>query len=88
MKWFDWLYQQGREAGNRYSGAILHSFCFGAIFNMIVLAREGLDAFVSRVVFFCLIFAACVGLAKLLFWLLARAGLIRPRAEPVLSRSA
>lgn len=88
MKAFDSLYQQGREAGNRYSGAILQSFCFGAVFNMIVLAREGLDAFGSRVVFFCLIFAACVGLAKLLFWLLARAGLIRPRAEPVLSRSA
>ncbi|NIG36028.1 O-antigen assembly polymerase [Pantoea sp. ICBG 828] len=88
MKVFDSLYQQGREAGNRYSGAILQSFCFGAVFNMIVLAREGLDAFGSRVVFFCLIFAACVGLAKLLFWLLARAGLIRPRAEPVLSRSA
>ena len=88
MKGFDSLYQQGRDAGNRYSGAILQSFCFGAVFNMIVLAREGLDAFGSRVVFFCLIFAACVGLAKLLFWLLARAGLIRPRAEPVLSRSA
>ena len=88
MKGFDSLYQQGREAGNRYSGAILQSFCFGAVFNMIVLAREGLDAFGSRVVFFCLIFAACVGLAKLLFWLLARAGLIRPRTEPVLSRSA
>ena len=88
MKGFDSLYQQGREAVNRYSGAILQSFCFGAVFNMIVLAREGLDAFGSRVVFFCLIFAACVGLAKLLFWLLARAGLIRPRAEPVLSRSA
>ncbi|MCT6591357.1 ECA oligosaccharide polymerase [Pantoea dispersa] len=88
MKGFDSLYQQGREAGNRYSGAILQSFCFGAVFNMIVLAREGLDAFGSREVFFCLIFAACVGLAKLLFWLLARAGLIRPRAEPVLSRSA
>ncbi|WP_215786811.1 ECA oligosaccharide polymerase [Pantoea dispersa] len=88
MKGFDSLYLQGREAGNRYSGAILQSFCFGAVFNMIVLAREGLDAFGSRVMFFCLIFAACVGLAKLLFWLLARAGLIRPRAEPVLSRSA
>jgi antigen polymerase len=30
----------------------LHSFCFGAIFNMIVLAREGLDAFASRAWFF------------------------------------
>jgi antigen polymerase len=39
------------EETNRYKAAILHSFCFGAIFNMIVLAREGLDSFVSRVVF-------------------------------------
>ncbi len=50
---------------------------------MIVLAREGLDAFGSRVVFFCIIFAACMAVAKLLYWLLARAGLIRPRSEPV-----
>lgn len=84
MKGFDNLYLYGRDTSNRYSGAILQSFCFGAVFNMIVLAREGLDAFGSRVVFFCLIFVACIGLAKLLYWLLARAGLIRPRSEPVL----
>ncbi len=83
MKGFDNLYLQGRDASNRYSGAILQSFCFGAVFNMIVLAREGLDAFGSRVVFFCIIFAACMAVAKLLYWLLARAGLIRPRSEPV-----
>jgi enterobacterial common antigen polymerase len=35
------------------------------------------------VVFFCIIFAACMAVAKLLYWLLARAGLIRPRSEPV-----
>lgn len=79
MKGFDALYTQGRDSDNRYTGAVLQSFCFGAVFNMIVLAREGLDAFGSRVVFFCIIFAACTGLAKLLCWLLARAGLIRPR---------
>jgi len=84
MKGFDNLYLYGRDTSNRYSGAILQSFCFGAVFNMIVLAREGLDAFGSRVVFFCLIFAACMWAAKLLYWLLARAGLIRPRSEPVL----
>lgn len=83
MKGFDNLYLQGRDASNRYSGAILQSFCFGAVFNMIVLAREGLDAFGSRVVFFCIIFAACMAVAKLLYWLLARAGLIRSRSEPV-----
>ncbi|KJV47845.1 common antigen polymerase [Pantoea sp. BL1] len=83
MKGFDNLYLQGRDASNRYSGAILQSFCFGAVFNMIVLAREGLDAFGSRVVFFCIIFAACMAVAKLLYWLLARAGLIRSRSKPV-----
>lgn len=83
MKGFDSLYLQGRDTPNRYSGAILQSFCFGAVFNMIVLAREGLDAFGSRVVFFCVIFAACMAVAKMLYWLLARAGLIRARSEPV-----
>ncbi|QGY27525.1 ECA oligosaccharide polymerase [Pantoea cypripedii] len=84
MKGFDNLYARGRHETNRYSGAILQSFCFGAVFNMIVLAREGLDAFGSRVVFFCIIFAACLLVAKLLYWLLDRAGLIRQRGEPVL----
>ncbi|ERK17176.1 putative ECA polymerase [Pantoea sp. AS-PWVM4] len=84
MKGFDTLYARGRHETNRYNGAILQSFCFGAVFNMIVLAREGLDAFGSRVVFFCVIFAACLLVAKLLYWLLDRAGLIRQRGEPVL----
>ena len=80
IKWFDWLYDKGRHEPNRYKAAILQSFCFGAVFNMIVLAREGLDAFASRVVFFCIIFAACVVAAKLLYWLLDVAGLVRPRS--------
>ncbi|WP_017345728.1 ECA oligosaccharide polymerase [Pantoea sp. A4] len=83
MKGFDALYQRGREESNRYSGAILQSFCFGAVFNMIVLAREGLDAFGSRVVFFAVIFGACVLVAKLLYWLLDYAGVIRVRATAI-----
>lgn len=83
IKWFDWLYQKGQEETNRYKAAILQSFCFGAVFNMIVLAREGLDSFASRVVFFCLIFVVAVVVAKLLFWLFDAAGLIRPRKMPV-----
>lgn len=79
IKWFDWLYEKGRQEQNPYKAAILQSFCFGAVFNMIVLAREGLDAFASRVVFFCVIFAVCVVVAKLLYWLLDSAGLIRAR---------
>ena len=81
IKWFDWLYQQGLQETNRYKAAILHSFCFGAIFNMIVLAREGLDSFVSRVVFFMAIFGLCLLLAKLLYWLLDAAGLIHQRPD-------
>ncbi|MCU5772205.1 ECA oligosaccharide polymerase [Erwiniaceae bacterium BAC15a-03b] len=81
IKWFDWLYELGKAESNRYKAAILQSFCFGAVFNMIVLAREGLDAFASRVVFFCVIFGACVVAAKLLYWLLDRAGLIRRRVS-------
>ena len=77
IKWFDWLYQQGLNEHNRNKSAILQAFCFGAIFNMIVLAREGVDSFVSRVVFFCLVFGACLIAAKLLYWLFESAGLVR-----------
>jgi len=79
IKWFDWIYERGNRETNRYKAAVLHSFCFGAIFNMIVLAREGIDAFASRVVFFLLIFSACLLMAKLLYWLLESAGLVHAR---------
>lgn len=79
IKGFDTLYERGQAASDRYRSAVLQAFCFGAVFNMIVLAREGVDAFVSRVVFFCLIFGFCLLLAKLIFLLLNRAGLIRAR---------
>lgn len=88
IKGFDTLYRRGRDADNRYSGAVMQSFCFGAVFNMIVLAREGLDAFGSRVVFFALIFLVCLGVAKMLYWLLDRAGLIRRRGGQVLHSPA
>ncbi|MGP3593498.1 ECA oligosaccharide polymerase [Vagococcus sp. WN89Y] len=81
IKWFDWLYNLGNRETNRYKAAILHSFCFGAIFNMIVLAREGLDAFVSRVVFFLVVFGLCLLMAKLLYWLFDSVGLIHQRGE-------
>jgi len=81
IKWFDWLYELGNRETNRYKAAILHSFCFGAIFNMIVLACEGLDSFVSRVVFFLVIFGLCLLVAKLLYWLLDSAGLINKRVR-------
>ncbi|MDC9587928.1 ECA oligosaccharide polymerase [Xenorhabdus sp. XENO-10] len=77
IKWFDWIYEAGKQETNRYKAAILQAFCFGAIFNMIVLAREGVDSFVSRVVFFCIVFGLCLVAAKLLYWLFESAGLIR-----------
>lgn len=83
IKWFDWLYELGNEEHNRYKAAILHSFCFGAIFNMIVLAREGVDSFVSRVVFFLMVFGICLLLAKLLYWLFESAGLIHQRLRRI-----
>ncbi|STQ46907.1 putative common antigen polymerase [Ewingella americana] len=79
IKWFDWLYELGKAEANPYKAAILQSFCFGAVFNMIVLAREGVDSFFSRVVFFCLIFGLCLVVAKLLYWMFDAIGLIRPR---------
>ncbi len=81
IKWFDWLYSLGNQEPNRYKAAILHSFCFGAIFNMIVLAREGLDSFGSRVVFFMVIFGFCLLVAKLLYWLFESAGLIHQQLK-------
>ena len=83
IKWFDWLYELGNRESNRYKAAILHSFCFGAIFNMIVLAREGLDSFGSRVVFFLVIFGICLLAAKLLYWFLDSVGLIHKRVKPL-----
>ncbi|EKT61226.1 ECA oligosaccharide polymerase [Providencia burhodogranariea] len=85
IKWFDWIYGMSLREPNRYKAAIMQAFCFGAIFNMIVLAREGVDSFVSRVVFFCLIFGLCLILAKLLYWLFESAGLIRVKAASYLS---
>lgn len=82
VKWFDALYELGRRSQNRYSAAVLQSFCFGAVFNLIVLVREGGDAFVSRVVFFALVFGLCVLVAKLLYWLFENVGLIRQRWAP------
>ncbi|MFP1592581.1 WzyE family oligosaccharide polymerase [Escherichia coli] len=46
-----------------------------------MLAREGLDSFVSRVVFFIVVFGACLMIAKLLYWLLESARLVRKRTD-------
>lgn len=83
IKWFDWIYALGKNSANPYKAAILQSFCFGAVFNMIVLAREGVDSFFSRVIFFAVIFGLCLLAAKLLYWLFDSAGLIRARVRQI-----
>nr|WP_232534512.1 ECA oligosaccharide polymerase [Mycoavidus sp. B2-EB] len=78
IKWLDGLYTAARHAQNRYTGATMQAFCFGLLFHLVVLAREGLDSFVSRLGFYCLIFGLCLLLAKLLYRLyMAMAGLRR-----------
>lgn len=79
VKWFDWLYLKGQQEKNRYKGAILQAFCFGAIFNLIVLVREGADSFFSRVVFYILVFGLAILLAKLIYWLLYAANVVHSR---------
>ncbi|MGM3173456.1 ECA oligosaccharide polymerase [Dickeya lacustris] len=76
IKGFDALYRCAQHSANRALSALLQSFCFGALFNLVVLVREGLDAFFSRMVFFCLIFSACVLLAKGIYALLLRMGMV------------
>lgn len=76
IKWFDWLYELGNWESNCYKVVILYSFCFGVIFNMIVLVCEGLDLFGFCVVFFFVIFGICLLVVKLLYWFLDSVGLI------------
>lgn len=78
---FDWLYNFSQQRPASFASAIIQSFCFGAIFNLIVLVREGMDAFGSRLIFFSCFFISALLLAKLLFILLNRAGLITSMAS-------
>lgn len=57
MAWFDRLFRYGQS-----HSVIVQAFCFGQLFNVMVLVREGAEAFFSRVVFFSLVF----GLAYLI----------------------
>lgn len=59
---FDTLFKQGSEHQN----AIVQAYCLANIFNLMVLVREGLDAFVSRFVFFSLVFLGCYTIAVLI----------------------
>lgn len=58
-------------------GALLKSYCFASVFNFIVLVREGMDAFVSRLVFFSVVFGICWLLAFVFVRLMVRMQFIR-----------
>lgn len=45
--------------GKAVNSALIQAYCFGNLFNLIVLVREGMDAFVSRFLFFSLVFVGC-----------------------------
>ncbi len=65
IKLFDQLLAYAKQHIKHSSSAILQAYCFANLFNLIVLVRDGFDAFCSRLVFFSLIFGCC--------WLVARA---------------
>lgn len=58
LQFFDRLYFAYRN------DALIQAYCWGNLFNFIVLVREGSDAFISREVFFSSIFLFCILLAK------------------------
>ncbi|WP_208790016.1 ECA oligosaccharide polymerase [Actinobacillus vicugnae] len=66
MKGFDRLLAYGKTHRNMSRSALIQAYCFANLFNMIVLVREGADAFFSRFVFFSVIFALCWALAYIL----------------------
>ena len=72
IRWFDWLHDSTRHGANQYRDVVVKAFCFGSLFNIIVLVREGLDSFVSRFVFLFVVFALCVLTAKAFCSLVAR----------------
>lgn len=72
IRWFDWLRDSTRHGANQYRDIVVKAFCFGSLFNIIVLVRDGLDSFVSRFVFFFVVLALCVLTAKAFCGLVAR----------------
>ncbi|WP_279716336.1 ECA oligosaccharide polymerase [Chelonobacter oris] len=77
IKGMDFLYQYGRNTLNRSRGAIIQAYCFANLFNIIVLVREGMDAFVSRFVFFSLIFIMAIVITKPIVAVMRQTGSVR-----------
>ncbi|VEI47938.1 common antigen polymerase [Actinobacillus equuli] len=59
IKAFDRLLDYGRTHSQASRAALIQAYCFANLFNIIVLVREGSDAFFSRLSFFSVIFALC-----------------------------
>ncbi|MER5646324.1 WzyE family oligosaccharide polymerase [Streptosporangium sp. NPDC002524] len=51
IRWYDRLYDTARRADDPGTRAVVKAFCFGSLFNIAVLVREGPDSFVSRFAF-------------------------------------
>ncbi|MGV6988961.1 ECA oligosaccharide polymerase [Testudinibacter sp. P80/BLE/0925] len=77
IKGMDFLYHYAKHSLNRSNAALIQAYCFANIFNIIVLVREGMDAFISRWVFFSLIFIAAVVIGKSVVLLMRKTGSVR-----------
>lgn len=63
---FDRLFSYATYHQDKSHSAIIQAYCLANLFNLVVLVREGMDAFVSRWIFFSVIFLLCWCVAKLI----------------------
>ncbi|WGE33505.1 ECA oligosaccharide polymerase [Actinobacillus genomosp. 1] len=77
---FDRLFSYAKYHQNKSDSAIILAYCMANLFNFVVLVREGLDAFISRWVFFSIVFLLCWCVAKLIT-LSFEAGLSRTKVD-------
>lgn len=77
IKGFDCLLSYAKQHRKKSSSAILKAYCFANLFNIIVLVREGLDAFLSRFLFFSVVFLSCWCLAYFIVLIFAKTGQTR-----------
>ncbi|WGE90818.1 ECA oligosaccharide polymerase [Actinobacillus genomosp. 1] len=77
---FDRLFSYATYHQDKSYSAIIQAYCLANLFNFVVLVREGLDAFISRWVFFSIVFLLCWCVAKLIT-LSFEAGLSRTKVD-------
>jgi len=63
---FDRLFTYGKYHQMKSASAIIQAYCMANVFNLIVLVREGMDAFISRWIFFSTVFLTCWCFVKLI----------------------